>query len=71
MEFVINKADLVRELQTVTGVVEKRTTIPILSNLLLRADEEGVEITATDLQVGFRSRAAARVKKPGVITVDS
>ena len=37
MEFVIRQSDLVRELQTVTGVVEKRATLPILANLLIEA----------------------------------
>ena len=46
MEFVIKKGDLVRELQTVTGVVEKRATIPILANLLLEARPEGLQVGA-------------------------
>ena len=44
MEFVIDKSDLVRELQTVTGVVEKRATLPILANLLLEAGREGLQV---------------------------
>ena len=41
MEFVIQKTNLLRELQTVTGVVEKRATLPILANLLIEAREIG------------------------------
>ncbi len=43
MEFVIKQSDLVRELQTVTGVVEKRATLPILANLLIEAGPASAE----------------------------
>lgn len=69
MELRARKSDLLEELQLVQGIIETRATIPILSNLLLRADEDGLECTATDLQVGFRSRCPANVKKPGALTV--
>ena len=49
MNFTVQKGDLLRELQLVQGVVEKKVTIPILSNLLLTATKEGIEIVATDM----------------------
>jgi DNA polymerase-3 subunit beta len=70
MEFVINKIDLVRELQTVNGVVEKRATLPILSNLLIEATEEGkLRIGASDLEVTMRAQADAEVKQAGSVTL--
>jgi DNA polymerase-3 subunit beta len=69
MEFVIDKADLVRELQTVTGVVEKRSTLPILANLLLEAAGDGLLVGASDLEVTIRGRAKARVVKEGSVTL--
>jgi DNA polymerase-3 subunit beta len=69
MQFVISKGDLVRELQTVTGVVEKRATLPILSNLLLQAREGGLHVRASDLEVSIRSRTSATVVKPGAVTL--
>lgn len=69
MQFVIPKSDLVHELQIVTGVVEKRATLPILSNLLLQAREDGLHVRASDLEVSIRSRAAASVVKEGSITL--
>ena len=69
MQFVISKGDLVRELQTVTGVVEKRATLPILSNLLLQAREDGLHVRASDLEVSIRSKTSATVVKPGEITL--
>jgi len=69
MQFVISKSDLVHELQTVTGVVEKRATLPILSNLLLQAEGSGLQIGASDLEVTIRAQANATVKQPGAVTL--
>ena len=69
MEFTVKKADLVRELSLSQGVVEKKTTIPILSNVLLEAAGEQVTLTATDLELGIRCSCPAAVKKEGAGTV--
>lgn len=69
MEFTVSKADLVRELSLSQGVVEKKTTIPILSNVLLEAAGDRVSLTATDLELGIRCSCPARVKKEGAGTV--
>lgn len=69
MEFSISKADLVRELGLSQGVVEKKTTIPILSNVLIETGEEQITLTATDLELGVRCSCPAKVKKAGAGTV--
>ena len=69
MEFTVSKSDLVRELNLSQGVVEKKTTIPILSNVLLEADGDRVTLTATDLELGIRCSCPARVKKSGAGTI--
>jgi DNA polymerase-3 subunit beta len=69
MEFVINKSDLVRELQTITGVVEKRATLPILANLLLETTSDGLRVGASDLEVTVRGVARATVVKEGSVTL--
>lgn len=69
MEFTVSRADLVRELNLSQGVVEKKTTIPILSNVLIEADGDRIQITATDLELGFRCSCAAKVKKAGAGTI--
>lgn len=69
MEFSVSKADLVRELTLSQGVVEKRTTIPILSNVLLEASADRLLLTATDLELGIRSVCPAQVKRPGSGTI--
>lgn len=69
MEFTVSKADLVRELSLSQGVVEKKTTIPILSNVLLEAKNDRIVLTATDLELGIRCSCPAKVKKEGSGTI--
>ncbi len=69
MEFTVSKADLVRELSLSQGVVEKKTTIPILSNVLLEAKDDRIALTTTDLELGIRCACAAKVKKEGSGTI--
>jgi DNA polymerase III subunit beta len=69
MEFTVSKNDLVRELGLSQGVVEKKTTIPILSNVLLEAAGDRVILTATDLELGIRCACPAKVKSEGSGTI--
>nr|NIV30185.1 DNA polymerase III subunit beta [Anaerolineae bacterium] len=69
MELTVKKFDLLRELQLTQGVVERKTTIPILSNLLLEARGEALHVTGTDLELGIKTACAAKVKKEGAGTV--
>ena len=69
MEFSLQRVDLLKELNLTQGVVERKTTIPILSNILLEASGDSLRITATDLELGIRSSCPAKVKKGGATTV--
>src|SRR3974377_219767 len=69
MEFTVSKADLVRELNLSQGVVEKRTTIPILSNVLMETQGDRVQLTATDLELGIRASFTAKISREGAGTV--
>src|ERR1700761_9394235 len=73
MEISVSRQDLVRELSATQSVVERKTTIPILSNFLLEAGSEGspdrLTITATDLDQSIRTSCGAKVKKPGACTI--
>ncbi|ARN85366.1 DNA polymerase III subunit beta [Candidatus Nucleicultrix amoebiphila FS5] len=53
------------------GVVEKRSTVPILSHVLLETTGEGITLTATDLEVAIVETVAAQVEKPGRLTVSA
>ncbi len=68
MEFVIERSDLLQGLYLTQGIVERRTTIPILANVLFESTGEGISIAATDQEVGVRRRCTAKVKKPGALT---
>jgi len=69
MEISVSRQDLVKELNATQSVVERKTTIPILSNFLLEADGDRLNITATDLDQAIRTSAAVKVKKPGSCTI--
>jgi DNA polymerase-3 subunit beta len=69
MNLTISKEQIINGLQAVQNVVSARTTLPILSNVLLRAEGERLELTATDLDVTIACGVEARVKKPGACTV--
>jgi DNA polymerase III subunit beta len=71
MELTVGKAELQKELQLCQGVVEKRSTIPILSNVLLKAADGRLQIAATDLDVTILSSCAARVTTPGGVTIEA
>src|SRR5579871_5241386 len=69
MEISVSKFELLKELTATQGVVERKTTIPILSNFLFEADGDTLTITATDLDQSIRTSCAAKVKKPGACTI--
>src|SRR5438477_4180145 len=69
MEFSVTKSALLNELSTTQGVVERKTTIPILSNLLVEAMGSQLTITATDLELSIRTCCDAKVKKDGAATI--
>jgi len=71
MKLKIKKDEILKGLQRIQGVVEKKNTMPILSNMLLKADSSGVEIIATDLEIGLRGRYTAEVEKPGAVAVSA
>ena len=69
MEFSVTKSALLNELSTTQGVVERKTTIPILSNLLVEAKGSQLTITATDLELSIRTSCECKIKKEGAGTI--
>src|SRR5437899_10463434 len=69
MEFSVTKYELLNELSTTQGVVERKTTIRILSNLLVEAKGSRLTITATDLELSIRTSCEAKIKKEGAGTI--
>lgn len=69
MKFEIKREQLLKPLQHVIGVVERRQTLPILSNVLLAAGPQELRFTATDMEVELSSRIEATVDTPGQATL--
>ena len=65
MKFSVSKEKLMAGLQTVQNVVSTRTTLPILSNVLIQAADGQIRFTTTDLDVGVSGAIDAQVDKPG------
>jgi DNA polymerase-3 subunit beta len=69
MRFSIQREAFLKRLQQVVGVVERRQTLPVLANLLVVVDAEGVSLTGTDLEVEMIARTAADDLEAGAVTV--
>lgn len=69
MKLTAGRAALLKPLQAVIGVVERRQTMPILANVLLVAKDGEVAVTATDLEVELVAVAEVTVTSPGEVTV--
>ncbi|MGV3624691.1 MAG: DNA polymerase III subunit beta [Archangium sp.] len=71
MEFRIAADELKKALHRAQGIVERKATMPILSNVLVTATKTGVTVTAFDLDIGIVSEHPAEVSKPGAVTVSA
>ena len=69
MKFSVNRELLLRPLQQVAGVVERRQTLPVLSNLLLQVKDGQLSMTGTDLEVELIGRIDVSSEQEGEITV--
>ena len=69
MKFTATREALLKPLQAVIGVVERRQTMPILANVLLVAKDGKVAVTATDLEVELVANADVEIEGPGEVTV--
>jgi DNA polymerase III subunit beta len=71
MEFRIAAEELKKALYRAQGIVERKTTMPILANVLVSAGRTGVQVTAFDLDIGIISDHPAEVLKPGAATLSA
>ncbi len=69
MKFQIQREEFLNPLQQIIGAVEKRQTMPALSNVLIRAEAEMLTLVATDLEIELLARKAIMIDEPGEITV--
>ena len=68
MKFTITRQNLHKGLAAVSASIPSKTTLPVLSNILFEAREDGVWMSGTDLDVAVRAKALAEVKEPGTLT---
>ena len=71
MNVLVGKSALLKELSFIQGVVERKNTIPILSNLLLESVNGGIGIKGTDMDVSISTLCEAEVRKPGSVCVQA
>ncbi len=71
MEIRVNRSEFLGELVPMQGIVERRTTIPVLSHLLLTAQDDRLRIAATDLDVSLTTWVEAEAKREGAIAVQA
>src|ERR1700716_2258908 len=69
MKFSVSKDKLLEGLSTVQNVVSTRTTLPILSNVLLQASDGEIRLTTTNMDVGVRGSVEAQVERTGATTL--
>lgn len=71
MHFQINRDTFYKALSKVQGIVEKKHTIPVLANVLIEAEDENIVVTATDLEVGLKSKFKADIQEKGKVTISA
>jgi DNA polymerase III subunit beta len=71
MDIRVKREDLLAELSLLQGIVERRTTIPILSHVLLQARGDELNLAATDLDVSLSTHCAAEVAQEGALAVQA
>ena len=72
MEFVINRDTFLKSLSHANGIIEKKPTLPILSNILIEARESKIKITATDLDIIYLEQIKPlEVKREGSTTTSA
>jgi DNA polymerase-3 subunit beta len=71
MEYHVVRNELLRELQLMQGVIEKKNTMPILANIYIKAENNQLILQATDLEIGIITVTSAQVVEPGEFTVNA
>jgi DNA polymerase-3 subunit beta len=69
LKFSVAQSELSQALSLISSAVPIRTTLPVLSNILVEATDEGLQLTATDLDLSITTRAPADVKSEAALTV--
>ncbi len=72
MKIVVKRKNILSALAHATRLIDRKSTVPILSNIKISSTEEGfMEISSTDLQIGLVEKITAQVEKPGAVTISA
>lgn len=71
MLFIVRREDIVHNLQSIVSIIEKKQTIPILSNVLIKADRDHIKMTGTDLEIQLTTKTFVEIRKEGITTVSA
>lgn len=71
MQITINRDDIIRVLANIQGLTNRKSSLAITANVLIRTDTDGVRLTATDLETGFEGFYPAEVGKEGAVTINA
>ena len=70
MKFKIDKAKIISEFQSLAAVADKKQTLPILSNILIRCEADSIKLLSTDLEVELEvCLSGANIEQPGETTI--
>lgn len=69
MDLVVPKKELLKLVTRMQAVADKKSTMPVLQNILVQADKEGLRLSATDMYLGLSGKITAEVKSPGTVGV--
>ncbi|MBI5198681.1 MAG: DNA polymerase III subunit beta [Nitrospirae bacterium] len=71
MKIQVKREEILKVIQRTQGIVEKKSTMPILSNLLIETEKGGIDIVATDLEIGIRDKCPATVLEEGGVALSA
>lgn len=69
MRFKVKKEDLLNGIQTVQNIITPKTTLPILSHILIETQQDKIRLTATDLDIGITCVIPVDIQEPGAVTI--
>ncbi|MFA5286688.1 MAG: DNA polymerase III subunit beta [Candidatus Omnitrophota bacterium] len=69
MKFKVEKSILINGIQTVQNVIVTKSSLPILSNILIETQQDGLRLTATDLDIGITCLIPVNIQEAGAVTV--
>ena len=71
MKFIVVKSDIIKTLSHLQSIVSKKNTLPILSNILIEADDNTLTLSATDMDISIKETISCNIIDPGSTTLNA